>query len=122
MRVFGSRYPQWGKHQIAKQQNDQKSPLHRVIPYEFVCELCEQRWLSAESVTRRCPGLPVYWWPLDARKPDYLITATELKVLGLSKPKMPPAAYLIADLYPTGTEWTPLYDQREMKTEKDGEQ
>ena len=116
MRLFGPRYPQWGKHQIVKTQTDQMHPLHRVMSYEFACELCEQRWLSADAVSRRCPGLPVYWRFLDERKPDYLVTATELEVLGMEKPKsMLPVAYLKAELYPAGTEWTPLYDQREIE-------
>ncbi len=108
MRLFGPRYPQWGKHQIVKQQNDQTNPAWRLMP-QFVCELCEQSWLSADTVSRRCPGLPVYWRA-------YLVTATELEVLGMEKPKsMLPVAYLKAELYPAGTEWTPLYDQREIE-------
>ena len=114
MGLFGPRYPQWRKHQIVKRKYTGDSRLSKLTPFQFVCEHCLQTWFSAEGVPRRCPGLPVYEMFFDTSKPDYLVTAEELKVLGLGKPTTPPLAYLRADLYPSGTEWTPLYDQRTM--------
>lgn len=76
------------------------------MPYCFVCQICLQSWLSAESISRRCPGLPTYTWPIDAQKPDYLVTSLELKILGFEQPHGPPLAYYRDEKY------TPLYDER----------
>ncbi len=112
------RYPEWRSHQIIKQDNrDKKGPLSLIMPYEFVCQICLQSWTSAEFISKRCPGLPVYdrWLPRD--KPAYLVTAKELEVLGYNKPSDPPLGYLKADLMYGDSEWTPLYDERTAERE-----
>lgn len=106
------RYPEWRKHQIVKQENrDKKGPFSEIMPYEFVCQICLQRWLSADSVLDRCPGLPTYSWPLDDDKPSSYVTARELEVLGYRVPEKH-VAYYKADLMGGGSEYRRLYDQR----------
>lgn len=106
------RSPQWCKHQVVKQANrDKKGPLSKIMPYEFVCQICLQRWLSADSISNRCPGLPTYSWPLDDEKPVYYVTARELEVLGYRVPEQH-VAYYKADFTGGNSEYRPLYDQR----------
>jgi hypothetical protein len=111
MCLFGKRYPQWQKHAVTKQKDKGKTAKALLFPVHFVCSVCQQSWLSAEAISDRCPGKPVYQ-DFGREKPDYLVTAKELEVLGFKKPKEAPHAYQKTDYYPYGTGYIPLYDRR----------
>lgn len=111
------RYPEWrSSHQIIKQKS-KTGPMSRIVPHRFVCQICLQSWLSADSVSDRCPGLPTYSQSIDDDKPAYLVTARELKVLGYQSPSGPPLAYLLDEYVGGKTAYIPLYDERTAERE-----